>query len=119
MYFSEFLLCNLLTSLLKPDFEEYLDTAEQLANNPNIIPIVVPHGQIMKQFLQFSNTAYYKPIGEKTIVTNDWNHMDEMVKDDVIGTGTHAIVITAISKYVQSLGTLYRSKDQASDRLLK
>ena len=111
MYFSEFLLCNLLTSLLEPDFEEYLDTAEQLANNPNIIPIITPHGEIMKQFLQFSNTKHYTPIGEKLIVTNDWNHLDEMVKHDVFETGSHAMVNTYLSKYFESLGNWYRSKD--------
>jgi len=80
------LLCNLLTTILRPNFEEPLDTAKQLVEK-NITVYSSPGSQIWKQFLLESSIPEYNILGENYIIADDWDHYDYMTEHDVIGAG--------------------------------
>ena len=68
---SQIIEAAILTTLLRPNFEEPLDTPQQLVEK-NITLFNFPTGQIFKQFLQNSNLPGYKILGDNMIVTKDW-----------------------------------------------
>ena len=105
------LLCNLLTTILRPNFEEPLDTAEQLVEK-NITIYMTPGTEIWKQFLLQSSIPEYRILGETFIVPDDWDHFNNIAKHDVIGAGTHANVAGYLEPYYLAMGRWHRSKDK-------
>ena len=89
MYFRHILLCNLLTTILRPNFEEPLDTAKQLVEK-NITLYDMPGTEIWKQFLLDSPLPEYNKLGETYLIADDYDHFYNISRDDVIGAGTHA-----------------------------
>ena len=83
------MLCNLLTTILRPNFEEPLDTAKQLVEK-NITLYMIPGREIWKRFLLESSIPEYNILGETMIIADDYNHFDNITLHDVIGAGTHA-----------------------------
>ena len=109
------MLCNILTTILQPNFEEPIDTAKQL-NEQNITVVGFPFMHLLKKFLQNSNTTEYQEIGEKMIVTKTWEQYNNMTKYYIIGNGTkyggtHAMLAQNINKYENGLGIWHRSKE--------
>ena len=86
---SHILLCNILTTILRPNFEEPLDTAQQLVEK-NITLIVVPAGNIWKEILLESSVTDYSILGENMIVPDDWDQFDIILEQGILGAGTHA-----------------------------
>ena len=86
------MLCNLLSTILRPNFEEPLDTAKQLVEK-NIILYDLPGEEIWKQFLLDSSNPIYNKLGETMIMADDWDHYYSLIEHDVIGAGTHAYMI--------------------------
>ena len=112
LFCSHILLCNILTVILRPEFEEPLDTAKQLVEQN--ITLYFPQGyEIWKQFLLQSPNSEYNILGENMIITDDWDHFKNMTKHDVIGAGTHAHGPAAyLEPYHLALGRWYRSKEK-------
>ena len=108
--FSHILLCNLLTTILRPNFEEPLDTAKQLVEK-NITIFMAPGTQIWKQFLLDSSIPEYNKLGETFFVPDDWDHFDYTNEHDVIGAGTHAQITPYLIPDELALGNWYRSKE--------
>ena len=122
--FSHILLCNLLTTILRPNFEEPLDTAKQLVEK-NITLYVTPGAEIWKQFLLDSSIPEYKILGENITIPDDWDHYGYMTEHDVIGAGTHAQMKTSLGPKELSLGEnkeinsgrgWYRSKEKVAGK---
>ena len=90
--FRHILLCNLLTTILRPNFEEPLDTAQQLVEK-NITLIVVPAGNIWKEIL-----LDYNILGENMIVPDDWDQFDIILEQGILGAGTHAYLVMTTSE---------------------
>ena len=90
--------------MLEPNYEEFLDSAKQIVDHEIIPFIPIQSGHIIKQFLQFSDDVYYQKIGEKLIVTKDWDQFDDLAKNGVLGNGTHALVYAHLNKYHQLIG---------------
>ena len=101
--FSHILLCNLLTTILRPNFENPLDTAKQLVDN-NITLYGGPGYEIWKQFLLESSIVDYNKLGENYIIADDWGHFANMTEHDVLGAGTHAWMISSVPPYFLSMG---------------
>ena len=78
--FSHILLCNLLSTILKPNFEEPLDTAKQLVDR-NIILYMGPGYEYWQQFLLGSPIPEYKILGESFTVAPTWNHYYDYGKE--------------------------------------
>ena len=110
---SHILLCNILTVILRPNFEEPLDTAKQLVEQ-NITLYNGPeaaHG-IWKQFLLESSKPEYNILGQNTIFADDWDHYNNITKHDVIGAGTHVTMTVHLMPYELAMGRWHRSKEK-------
>ena len=105
------MLCNLLTTILRPNFEEPLDTAKQLVKK-NITLYGEPGAEIWKQFLLESAIPEYNILGETMIIADDWDHFDNITEHDVIGNGTHAYMIGDLYPYYLAMGRWHRSKEK-------
>ena len=88
-FFSHILLCNILTVILRPNFEEPLDTAKQLVEK-NITIYIQAGLEDNKQWLLESPIPEYRILGENAIVSDDLDHFENMTAHDVMGAGTHA-----------------------------
>ena len=70
--FSHIILCNLLTTILRPNFDDPLDTAQQLVEN-NIILFSSPYvSQSWKQKLAESSITAYNKLSENFAIPVDW-----------------------------------------------
>ena len=111
MYFRHILLCNLLTTILRPNFEEPLDTAKQLVEK-NITLYGWPGGDIWKQFLLESSILEYNILGETMIIPYDWDHYWYITEHDVMGEGAYAYMIGYLYPSDLAMGKWYRSKEK-------
>ena len=83
-----FLLCNYLTVLLTPSYEEPVETAKDLIKR-DIIPFYMPGGEIMRQFFAASPDPIYQEISRRLVIAKDWDEYYDMVRK-VISTGMYA-----------------------------
>ena len=109
------MLCNLLTTILRPNFDEPLDTAKQLVEK-NIILFDVPGGDMWKQFMLESPNPEYNKLGMTYIVADDWYHFDNMSLHGVIGNGTHTYMGGTLNWWYFSMGRWYRSKEKVDGK---
>ena len=82
-YFSHILLCNILTTILKPNFEKPIDTAQDLVDN-NIKLIVYPGDQILQPFLAESPISSYKKLSESVYFTYSSKEVTEVLYKKVL-----------------------------------
>ena len=83
------MLCNILTVILRPNFEEYMDTAKQFVEK-NITLYYVPGMESAKWGLLASPILEYRLLGENTIIADDMDHYYNITAHDLLGAGTHA-----------------------------
>ena len=86
---SHILLCNIVTVILSPNFEDYLDTAKQL-DEKNITIYFGPGSELNKQWLLESSLPEYNILGENAIVAKNWEEYENTTANDIFGAGTHA-----------------------------
>ena len=65
-----FLLCNYLTVLLRPRYEEPVDTVEDLIKR-NITPFMVPYSENFKQMFAASSDKNYQELSRRLIIVYD------------------------------------------------
>ena len=106
LLFSHILLCNILSTILRPNFEDFLDTAKQLEEQ-KITLYVPPGGEMWKQFLLNSSTDEYISLGENMIIADSWGHFWNLSKYDALGAGTHVRLGVFPYPYEVSLGKKY------------
>ena len=83
-----FLLCNYLTVLLTPSYEEPVETAEDLISR-NITPFLWPGAEIWRQFFAASPDPIYQEISRRFVIAKDWDEYQDMVRK-VTSTGMFA-----------------------------
>ena len=83
-----FLLCNWLTVLLRPSYEEPVETTQDVIER-NITPFYAPGSQIMKQIFAASPDPIYHEISKRLVIAKDWDEFDDMM-GKVISTGVYA-----------------------------
>ena len=83
-----FLLCNFLTVLLRPSYEEPVETTADLIKR-NIIPFTIPNAYIWRQFFAASSDQNYQLISQRLFITKDWDEYYDMV-GKVTSTGLYA-----------------------------
>ena len=113
LFLSNILLCNILTAILRPNFEEPLDTANQLVENDIKLYSVPVATNLYKQFLKQSNVHEYTILGDNMIVSN-WSDYWNIHEHGVMGEGTHALLAWGLDKYEQSFGRWHRSQEKLS-----
>ena len=111
MFCRHILLCNLLTTILRPNFEEPLDTAKQLVKK-NITIYAIPGSEIWKQFLLESSIPEYNILGETYLIADDWDHFENITEHYVMGNGTHAWMSGSLYPKILAMGRWYRSKEK-------
>ena len=92
---------------MKPNFEEPLDTAKQLVER-NIKILLDPYyGEIGRQVLLDSPIPEFKILGENAVVADDWYQYDDMMRYDIMGAGTHAIIDYMVGWWANDIGKKY------------
>ena len=87
-----FLLSNYLTVLLKPKYEEPVETAADLIKR-NITPFLWPGAENFKQIFVDSPDPVYREISRRFVTPKDYDEYDDMVLK-VISTGLYAMTGT-------------------------
>ena len=87
-----FLLCNWLTVLLTPSYEDPVETANDLIER-DIIPFYNPGGEIWRQFFAASSDPNYQEISRRLNLPKDWDEFEDMV-GKVTSTGMYASIGT-------------------------
>ena len=83
-----FLLSNYLTVLLRPSYEEPVETAADLIKR-DIIPFLDPGADIYVQFFAASSDPVYQEISRRFVIAKDYDEYDDMVLK-VTSTGMFA-----------------------------
>ena len=104
-----FLLCNFLTVLLRPRYEEPVETAKDLIKR-DIIPFYVPESEIWRQFFAASPDPIYQEISRRLIIAKDFDDYYDMV-DKVISTGMYADIGTVPDVWEEDFDDWYRSTE--------
>ena len=81
------MLCNILIVILRPNFEEPLDTAKQLVERNNITLYFEPGLDGSKQWLLDSPLKEYRILGENAIIADDMDNFNNITKHDALGAG--------------------------------
>ena len=105
-----FLLSNYLTVLLRPRYEEPVETAADLIKR-DITPFVWPGGELFKQLFAASSDPNYQEISRRLVISKDWDDFVDLVSK-VTSTGLYAEIAT--SPWVNSAEELknwYRSSE--------
>ena len=95
-----FLLSNYLTVLLRPSYEEPVETAADLIKR-NITPFLRPGNEIFRQFFAASPDPDLQEISRRLAIAKDWNEYFKMV-ELTNSTGMYAYVL----KVNQLMGVL-------------
>ena len=104
--FSHILLCNLLTTILKPNFEEPLDTINQLIEK-NISISFWPGAEGNKIWLTNSLVPEYSIMGENAIVAKNYEEYENTTANDILGAGTHAKMSFFLDQWELEYGEKY------------
>ena len=92
---------------MKPNFEEPLDTAKQLVER-NIKILLNPDiGENNRQSLLDSPIPEFKILGENAVIADDWYQYDDMMRYDIMGAGTHAIIDYMVNWDAENIGRKY------------
>ena len=87
-----FTLSNYLTVLLRPSYEEPVETTADLINR-DITPFLEPGNEILRQFFAASSDPNYQEVSRRLIIANDWDEYEDMVSK-VTSTGMFARIGT-------------------------
>ena len=83
-----FLLCNYLAVLLRPRYEEPVETSKDLIKR-DITPFLWPTGGIYVQLFASSPDPTYQEISRRFVIAKDWDEYEEMISK-VTSTGMYA-----------------------------
>ena len=104
-----FLLSNYLTVLLRPKYEEPVDTAADLIKR-NITPFLTPGSNIYRQLFAASSDPVYQEISRRLVIAKDWDDYDDMISK-VISTGMFADIGTIPWVDKEEFKDWYRSSE--------
>ena len=75
-----FLLSNYLTVLLRPSYEEPVETAADLIKR-DITPFYMPGGEIYRQIFAASSDPDYQEISRRLVIARDWDEYVDMMRE--------------------------------------
>ena len=105
-----FLLCNYLTVLLRPRYEEPVENAADLINR-DIIPFYDPGGEMWIQFFAASSDPNYREISKRLIIAKDYYELDDLAQK-VTSTGMFAQIATFPYAWEEDYKYWYRSSEK-------
>ena len=102
--------------MLKQRFEDPIDSAEQMIEN-NITLVLEPKSEnYWKPFFANSPITEYRTLSKKLIFSHkrktqkDENFYPNLVQYDVIGNGTHALMLAGLNDWQKPLDRWWRGK---------
>ena len=106
-----FLLSNYLTVLLRPGYEEPVDTASDLIKR-DITPFYIPGGEIVREAFAASPDPVYQEISRRLVIAKDWDEYYDMVRK-VTSTGMFADIgtVPAWPTTIEEFKDWYRSSE--------
>ena len=100
-----FYLANFLTVLLRPQYSEPVDTAQQVLDR-GLVPFVFGGGGYMMHLLLSSPLPVLQELGNKTIVPDNREHFMTLV-EKVLGERTHVL----LGNFNRNDGSYHISRD--------
>ena len=97
--------------MLRPNFEDPLDTAEDLVYN-NITVFTLPWSHMSKHFFAQSPIPEYNKLAEYMHIAKNWDDFDYYAEHHVIVEGTHAVVVSYLWPKYLAMGRWWRSKER-------
>ena len=85
-------LCNLLTEMMRPRFEDPIDTAKDMMDNNITLFGLEYYYPSWKQFLLDLDIPEYTFIAENMVSVKDWDEYDYYIEHYIHGSGTHAFM---------------------------
>ena len=104
-----FLLSNYLTVLLRPKYEEPIETAADMVRR-DITPFYFPGMHYMRAVLAASPIPENRELSKKLYIPNDYDEMYELA-DKVQDTGLYAMIGTTPWAYPEEFKDWYRSSE--------
>ena len=92
--------------MLKPNFEDPIDSAKQLIEN-NITLFEMPSNEYWVQFLANSPIPEYQTLSKRLIIPN-WPEYWKLIEHGIIENGTHASMYYGLDSWKKSLGRWWR-----------
>ena len=102
--------------MLRPNFEDPLDTVDQLVSKNISIYYFPGMGQGYKDLLLQSERPEYRILGENFVLTKDWNQWNNITMYEVMGKGTFASLHYTVGSYEKAFGKWYKSKEMLLGR---
>ena len=93
--------------LLKPRFEDPIDSAKQLIEN-NITLFTIPGSDYWVQFLANSPIPEYQTLSKSMKVANHWPEFYKLMENGIIRNGTHAFMLYGLNLWKKSLGRWWK-----------
>ena len=106
-FFRHCLLCDIVNVMLKPRFEDPIDSAKQLIEN-NITLFTTPGSDYWVQFLANSPILEYQTLSKRLILAKDWDEYNYLIEHGIIGNGTHAQWGYGLGPWEKSLGRWWK-----------
>ena len=104
-----FLLSNYLTVLLRPSYEEPVDTAADLIKR-DITPFMFPGSEMFRQFFAASSDPNYQEVSQRLVVPKEFDEYEELVSK-VLSTGLFVDVRTEPWAYPEEFKDWYKSSE--------
>ena len=101
------MLCNVLTTILKPNFEKPIDTIEQLLERNITLAAWPASGVFWADHLNKSENPSYREISKTIEVAESWAEFDNITKYKMLSKGTHAQIATFLYPWVLKWGIEY------------
>ena len=104
--FSHCLLCNLLTTILRPNFGTPVDTPQQLVEKTMtvyMLPYSVGWGKTMAE----DPDPYMRKLSETLIIPHTWEEFDNLNKYMTLKAGTHAAIDSSLTTEQKNWGKEY------------
>ena len=107
IYFSHCLLCNVLKTILKPNFEKPIDTIEQLVERNITLAAWPASGVFWADHLNKSKNPSYRVVAKTIEVAESWAEFDNITKYKMLSKGTHAQIATFLYPWEMKWGKEY------------
>ena len=103
------LFCNILTTILRPNFKDPLNTAQQMVDN-NITMFGHPHDYHPESFNTSEDPAL-KKLAETYHIAETWDEFSDDFLYHIQTKGTHAYVYSYLVPWMLEMGKWWRSTE--------
>ena len=103
-------MCNVLPVILRANFDDPVDSAQDIIDS-NLTLFDVPWSEMWKQWLATHANPLYRKISETMIISESYDHYDELIEHGIIENNTHVWMGGYLTPWEKSLGLWWKSKE--------